>query len=112
MPVSIWNSWSLTWGGYTALRDKVPEAEQEGKEQETGIFCFKKNKKEVNNQKENAKCSWVHKHTFIWLARANGVVDWAITSNLTMLEIASTCESSLSTRMMMDPCYDFIAAAY
>jgi hypothetical protein len=35
----------------------VPEAEQEGKEQETGIFCFKKNKKEVNNQKENAKCS-------------------------------------------------------
>jgi hypothetical protein len=29
-----------------------------------------------------------------------------------MLEIASTWESSLSTRMMMDPRYDFIAAAY
>jgi hypothetical protein len=35
----------------------VLEAEQEGKEQETGTFCFRKNKNEVNNQKENAKCS-------------------------------------------------------
>jgi hypothetical protein len=35
----------------------VLEAEQEGKEQETGIICFRKNKNKVNNQKENAKCS-------------------------------------------------------